>query len=164
MIKFINILNCINSSYIFFCPKTFQYPQIICYRHTRKAFLSLLVLPNFISKNWFYYIFSLLPACNQLHHLVGYHVTGINSLFISLLNALHCLGLLCQGMTWINVDTIFHIIFLACILYIPKIFKYKIFQQMSCIRFALSWVILTISIVLEHNIVKSRLPIQTELW
>ena len=51
-----------------------RYPQIIYYWLALKAFLPL---PNFISKNWFYF-FSSSSGKHQSHHLVGYHALGIN--------------------------------------------------------------------------------------
>ena len=77
--------------------------KIICQPLYRHALKSLLSFPNFFSKNWFYFSF-LVFWHHQPHHLVGCHATGINSLLLSFLNALHFSNL-CQAesQTWIIV-------------------------------------------------------------
>ena len=89
-------LNYIKSSCIIFCAKMSRYFHVVYYWRTPEALLR---------KNWFYFFFSS-SAIQKFNHLLGWHATSINSLFISFLNVLLFSNSICQAksLIWIIVS------------------------------------------------------------
>ena len=75
------------NSDMIFCPKMFQYPHIVYYRHT-------LLQP--LSKIRFYIFFSF-SDMQKFDHLLVCHAIDINWLLISFLSALHFSNLICPA-------------------------------------------------------------------